>query len=260
MRLQGRTAVVTGGSSGIGEATARALSRRGARVCLLGRNGERLDAVAAEIRSRGRIVDVFPVDLSDFRATTSVARAILARIGTPDLLVNNAGAGQWRPLLDTSPEEAAQAMAVPYLAAFTMTRAFLGPMLSRGTGHIVNVTSVASFLAWPGAAAYTAARRALEGFNAALCAEVRGTGIGVTLAVFGTVESPYWEHNPGSRAHLPKRAAALRALTPDATAEAIVRGVEKGRRLVVKPTIFRLLFLLNAVVPQRVEAMMCDRS
>ena len=66
-----------------------------------------------------------------------------------------------------------------------------------------------------------------------------GSGIGVTLAVFGTVESRYWEHNPGSREQLPKRAAAMRALTPDETAEAILRGVEKGSRLLVKPTIFR---------------------
>jgi short-subunit dehydrogenase len=151
-------------------------------------------------------------------------------------------------------------MAVPYLAAFNITREFLGPMLSRGTGHIVNVTSVASYLAWPGAAAYTAARRALEGFNAALRAEVLGSGVGVTLAVFGTVESPYWEHNPGSRQQLPKRAAAMRGLTPDEVAEAILRGVEKGSRCVVRPRIFRLLFLLNAVFPRRVEAIMCQRS
>lgn len=260
MRVQGRTAVVTGASSGIGEATARALSSRGVRVSLLGRNRERLEAVAADIRSRGGVGDIFPVDLSDFRATASVAQAILTQIGTPDLLVNNAGAGRWLPLIETTPEEAAQMMAVPYLAAFNITREFLGPMLSRGTGHIVNVTSVASYLAWPGAAAYTAARRALEGFNAALRADVLGSGVGVTLAVFGTVESPYWEHNPGSRQQLPKRAAAMRALTPDEVAEAILRGVEKGSRCVVRPRIFRLLFLLNAVFPRRVEAIMSQRS
>ncbi len=72
-------------------------------------------------------------------------------------------------------------------AAFNLSREFVGPMRSRGHGQIVNVTSVASYLAWPGAVAYTAARRAIEGFNAALRADVHESGLRVMLAVFGTV-------------------------------------------------------------------------
>ena len=259
MQLKGRTAVVTGASSGIGEATAQALASRGAYVCLLGRNRVRLDAVAADIRTRGGTADTFPVDLADSGATASVAQTILTRAGTPDLLVNNAGAGRWLNIIDTKPEDAAQSMVVPYLAAFNLTRELLRPMLTRRTGHIVNVTSVASYLAWPGAAAYTAARRALEGFNASLRAELRGSGLGVTLAVFGTVETPYWEHNPGSREHLPKQASLIKPLAPVAAAEAIVRGVEKGSRRVVRPRIFIPILLLNALVPWTVEAVLSTR-
>lgn len=260
MQVQGRTAVVTGASSGIGEAVAQALAARGARVVLLARNRERLDVVAAGIRACGGTAEVFPVDLSDPSAVTAVAREVLARVGTPDLLVNNAGAGGWRRLIETSAEEASAAMAVPYFAAFNLTRELLGPMLGRGTGHIVNVTSVASYLAWPGAAAYTAARRALEGLHAALRAEVRGSGIGVTLAVFGVVETPYWQHNPGSREHVPRGAALFRTLTAEPAAQAILRGIEKESRSVVRPRVFRVVFLLNAAFPRLVEAILSQRS
>jgi short-subunit dehydrogenase len=150
-------------------------------------------------------------------------------------------------------------LAVPYLAALNLTREFLGPMLSRGHGEIVNVTSVASYLAWPGATAYTAARRAVEGFNAALRADVYGSAIGIMLAVFGTVETAYWEHNPGSRERLPKPAGRMRALSPEEAAAALVAGIEKGACTVVKPAIFRLLFMLNALFPAQTESIMCKR-
>lgn len=130
-------------------------------------------------------------------------------------------------------------------------------MLSRHRGHIVNVTSVAARLAWPGAAAYTAARWAMEGLTAALRADVYGSGVGVTLAMFGTVDSPYWEHNPGSRERLPAPAARQRALTVGEAAAAIVRGIEGDKRFVLRPAAFRLLFLMNALFPRRVEATLC---
>jgi hypothetical protein len=75
--------------------------------------------------------------------------------------------------------------------------------------------------------------------------------------VFGRVESPYWENNPGSRERLPRRAARIRPLTPDEAAAAIVAGIERGRRTVVAPRVFRLLFLLDALFPARTESMMC---
>ncbi len=111
-------------------------------------------------------------------------------------------------------------------------------MLDRQSGHIVNVTSVASRLAWPGAAAYTAARWAMEGFTAATRADVYGSGVGVTLAIFGTVESPYWAHNPGSRERLPASAERQRALTVQEAAAAIVHGMERSSALWCCPRSF----------------------
>jgi hypothetical protein len=76
--------------------------------------------------------------------------------------------------------------------------------------------------------------------------------------VFGTAETPYWEHNPGSRERLPKRAAGIRPLTPDDAAAAIVASIQNGKRIVVKPPIFRMFFLLNALFPVQTEALMCS--
>lgn len=257
MNLTGARAVVTGASSGIGEATASLLAARGAQVVLIARDRVRLQAVASHVRERGGRAEIHSGDLADGATVTSLARAILQTGPVPDILVNCAGAGRWRPVLETSAEEAAAMMAVPYLAAFNVTRELLGGMLDRRRGHIVNVTSVASRLAWPGAAGYTAARWAMEGFTAALRADVYGRGVGVTLAMFGTVESPYWTHNPGSRERLPASAARQRALTVGEAATAIVHGIERNERFVLRPSIFRWLFLLNTLFPARVEATLC---
>jgi hypothetical protein len=79
------------------------------------------------------------------------------------------------------------------------------------------------------------------------------------LAVFGTVETAYWENNPGSRERLPKPAAGMRALSPEEAATALMVGIQKGARVVVKPTIFRLLFLPNVLFPAQTESIMCKR-
>jgi uncharacterized protein len=251
---------VAGASSGIGEATARALAARGSHVLLLARNTDRLNAVANEIRRRGGKADAFTVDLSDPKAISSVAQELVSVHGSPHVLINNAGAGRWLPILQTPADEAAQMIAVPYLAAFNITRDLLPGMLARRSGHIVNVTSVAARLTWPGEVAYATARAAMEGFTNALRADIYDSGLGVTLAMFGTVETPYWEHNPGSRERLPKQAASMPTLNPEQVASAIVTAIEKGSRTVIVPASFRLLFLLNSLFPRQIEASMCQVS
>lgn len=242
--------LITGASSGIGEALAKRYGRTGAHVLLLARNVERLNAVADAIRESGGTATAFPIDLADANAVEETSAKIAREIGIPDVLINNAGAGRWLPLLKTTAKEALAMIEVPYLAAFSLTRAFLPYMLTRHSGAIACVTSPASYLAWPNANAYIAARHALKGFAEALRSEVRGTGISVTLVVLGTVETPYWEHNPGSRENLPKTNPALvPTLTPEQAAEVILAGVEARKRTVVKPAIFRALFLLNALAP-----------
>jgi uncharacterized protein len=247
--------LVTGASSGIGAATARRFGASGARVLLLARNEERLDEVASAIRKKGGTATPYPIDLADADAIAKLSSRIEREAGTPDVLINNAGAGRWLAVGDTSAQEALAMIAVPYLAAFNLTRAFLPKMVARRSGAIACVTSPASYLVWPNAAAYTAARQALAGFTESLRADLKGTGISVTLVVLGVVETPYWEHNPGSREHVPVMSPMLaKPLTSEQAAEAIFAGIEQRRRTVVKPAIFRALFLLNAIAPRLVAS------
>jgi short-subunit dehydrogenase len=253
--------LVTGASSGIGEATAKRYAASGARVLLLARTAERLGRVAEDIRREGGTATAFPVDLSDAKAIDEVSARIAREAGTPDILINNAGAGRWLPLIETTPEEALAMIEVPYLAAFNLTRAFLPQMLARRSGTIACITSPASYLTWPNACAYTAARHALAGFTEALRSEVKGTGVSVTLVVLGPVESPYWEHNPGSREHVPAvNPILVPTLSVEDAARAIVDGTERRRRVVVKPAIFRALFLLNALAPGLVASQLRGAS
>jgi NADP-dependent 3-hydroxy acid dehydrogenase YdfG len=250
----GKIALITGASSGIGAATARALADAGARVLLVARRAGDLERVAASIGTGA--AGIYPVDLASAPAVTQMAERIGSTVGTPDIIVNNAGAGQWKFVDETTPEEAVQMMAVPYFATFYVTRAFLPDMLRRNTGHIVNVSSVGSRFVWPGATAYLAARWAVRGFTEALRADLTGTGIGVTLYESGVVQSPYWEHNPGSLERVPKMGKLVPELTPEAAARAIVRGIEREQKLVVVPFMMRLTYWEHALFPGVVQWLM----
>ncbi|HUW74304.1 MAG TPA: SDR family NAD(P)-dependent oxidoreductase [Methyloceanibacter sp.] len=253
--MTSKLVLITGASSGIGEAAAKRYGAAGAHVLLLARNAERLFSVAHAIREAGGTATALPIDLVDLEATKEVTTRIEGEIGTPDVLVNNAGAGRWLPLIDTSPEEARTMIDVPYLAAFNLTRAFTPAMIARARGSLVFITSPASYLAWPNASAYIAARRALAGFAEALQSELKGTGVSVTLVVLGTVETPYWGNNPGSRENLPATDPRLiPTLTPEQAAQAIFAGAEAKRPFVVKPAIYRALFVMNALFPKTVAS------
>jgi short-subunit dehydrogenase len=254
MDPRGKTALITGASSGIGAATARALADAGARVHLVARRAADLEKVAGSIGSGA--ATTYPVDLSSASAVAQLAERISSAVGTPDIIVNNAGAGQWKFVDETTPEEAVQMMAVPYFATFYVTHAFLPGMLRRNTGHIVNVSSVGSRFVWPGATAYIAARWAVRGFTEALRADLAGTGIGVTLFESGVVRSPYWEHNPGSRERVPRMGRLVPELTPEAVAAAIVRGIEHEQKLVVVPLMMKLTYWQHAVFPGVVQWLM----
>ena len=248
--MTAKLVLVTGASSGIGEATAKRFGAMGAHVLLIARNAERLQGVAQGIREAGGTATTFPLDLQSSEATKDAAARIEAEIGTPDVLINNAGAGRWLPLADTPLDEAHAMIDVPYLAAFNLTHAFLARMIARGTGSLVYVTSPAAYLAWPNASGYIAARRAVAGLAEALQSELKPTGVSVILAVLGSVETPYWEHNPGSLKNMPENPPFVRNLTADEAAEAIVQGVARKKNFVIKPGVYRALFVLNALFPK----------
>lgn len=256
MDVNSKTALITGASSGIGAAMAKELAKKGARVILLARNEARLQQVQSEINASGAQAHYYVIDLADPDMVAHVATQIRTELGTPDILINNAGKGQWKFIHETSADEAWQMMEVPYFAAFNLTRAFLPEMLKRNSGHIVNISSVSSRFVWPGATAYHAARWAMKGFNEALRADLHGTNIGVTLFESGVVESEYWQHNPGSRERVPKIAKMIPNLKPEQVAIAIVNGIEKNKRRIVIPFMMKTVCWQHFFFPGIVQWLM----
>jgi short-subunit dehydrogenase len=256
MNVSNKTALITGASSGIGAEMAKELAAKGAEVILLARNEDKLKKIESEIKEMGGRAKYYVVDLADAEMVSYVASQIKTEIGIPDILINNAGAGKWKFIYETSSDEAWQMMEVPYFAAFNLTRAFLPEMLKRDSGHIVNVSSVSSRFVWPGATAYHAARWALKGFNEALRADLYHTNIRVILFESGVIESEYWANNPGSRERVPKIAKMIPNLKPAHVAKAIVQGIEKNKRLIVIPFMMKTIYWQHFFFPQIVQWLM----
>jgi uncharacterized protein len=251
VRIDGRTVLVTGASSGIGASVARRFAERGAtRVVLVARTKEKLDALAAEIGERARTV---ALDCGDREAVARTAAAIEDEIGVPDILVNCAGAGHAYFFEQTPPEEFERMMAAPFFAGAYVTRAFLPGMLSRRSGVVCNVGSPIAYTAWPGAAGYATARWAFRGLTEALRSELHGTGVKMVSVVPTTVDSGYFEHNPGFEKSIPGISKLTGTLQPDEVAVAIVRAVEREKREVFVPFRLRLLIAQSRFFPRLTE-------
>ena len=253
MHINGRLVLITGASSGIGAATARAVARAGGRPILVARTRSALEAVAAEIRAAGGQTWVYPADLADPAAVEEAASQIMREVGVPDILIHSAGAGRWLFVEETTAAEAMQMMAAPYFTAFYTTRAFLPAMLQRRSGHIVAINSPVSRCVWPGATGYAAARWALRGFTEALRADLHGTGLRVTAVVPGLVTSAYFDHNRGALERAPKIGRLVPSLTPEQVAAGSLWAIEHNRREHVMPLMLRLFYWLHGLAPGLVE-------
>jgi short-subunit dehydrogenase len=254
--LKGKLVLVTGASSGIGASVALEAAGKGAHVILVARNEKRLKEVAARIKETGAAAHVFPSDLADTRGVDKMTAWVQRTIGTPHVLVNNAGGGEWLYLDETSPEDCRQMMTLPALAAMQITRAFLPDMRARKQGHIVNITSVGGFMAWPGATAYTVARWAMRGFSEALSVDLARSGVSVTLAVFAKVNTPYFTSHPGSEERIPKAQKMMRVLTAKEAGRTVIKGILRGRSLVAAPFMLRLVLFQARCFPGATRRLM----
>jgi short-subunit dehydrogenase len=232
MKLLGRTVLITGASSGIGEAVARAAHARGATVLLVARGETKLKALSTELGVRAHH---YTCDVGDAEAVAELAEAVARDSHQVEVVINNAGAGRWVSIEDTEPNELLDMAKVPYLAALLVTRAFVGGMLSRRSGWFVTVNSGVSRAVWPGAVGYASARWALRGLDLALKSDLKGSGVGATEIVLGTVSSNYFANNPGSEDKLPKIARIVPTVTPEQVGEAICKAIERKRGTVIMP-------------------------
>jgi len=253
VEVNGRTILITGASSGIGAATARAVARAGGHAVVVARTKPKLDELVAEIEGAGGRATAYELDCSDREAVAREVARIEQEVVTPDVLVNNAGAGRFLFFEETPPEEFERMMSAPFYSTVYMTRALLPGMLARGSGLIVNINTPVAFVAWPAAAGYASARWALRGLNDSLSADLDGTGVKVTQVVPGKVASTYFEHNPGAEDGIPGMARLVRTLTPEDVADAIVGAIRSEKRLVFTPFMLRVMMLQARMFPRLVR-------
>jgi NAD(P)-dependent dehydrogenase (short-subunit alcohol dehydrogenase family) len=178
-RLDGRVAVVTGASRGVGRVVAARLAGHGASVALGGRNVDDLAAVEREIRADGGTARAIPLDVSQLDSAQAFAREVERALGTPSILVNNAAIlGPLTPLTEGDPLEWAQMMAINVTGSYFMTRLLLPAMLQQGWGRIVNVSSAAGLIPpVPLMSGYSTSKVALNHFTRCLAAELQGSGV-----------------------------------------------------------------------------------
>ena len=188
-QLNGRTAVITGASKGLGKAMALALAAEGARVALVSRDASLLNQVAAEISAAGGRAQAFPADVTVEEQVRQVEKAVAAEFGKVNILINNAGINVRKPVQDFSLDEWRRVMDTSVTAAFLMCRSFVPLMTSVGYGRILNLTSIMAWVSLPGRTAYSAAKSALLGMTRALALELASEGItanGISPGPFAT--------------------------------------------------------------------------
>ncbi len=201
-RLEGRVALVTGASKGLGKAMALALARAGASVALVARGREPLERAAAEARALGAEAQAFPADVSDEPAVAQLAKDVIARFGRLHILINNAGINLRKPVTDYTLEEWRRVIEVNLVGPFLMCRAFVPHLKGQGYGRIINVCSNQSHVSMPQRTPYAASKAGLLGFTRALALELAPEGITVVAispGVFLTEINEAWMNDPEIR-------------------------------------------------------------
>ncbi len=193
MNLEGSRCVVTGGSTGIGLATARQLAAAGGRVAICARTAETLEAAATELRETGAEILPLRVDVSQEEEVDSLVRAVNEAWGGADLLVNNAGIGVFGTFVDLDIDDYDRVFGVNVRGLFLCSRAFAPGMVEQGGGVIVNVASLAGKNAFAGGAIYSASKHAVMGMSKSMMLDLRPHGVRVLTVCPGTVYTPFFD-------------------------------------------------------------------
>ena len=198
-KLEGRIALVTGASRGLGKAMSIALSEAGAKLALVSRDVAKLEETAAEIRQRGGHADVFRADVADEKSVLALEQEVASRLGKVQILINNAGVNVRKSITDFTLDEWNFVLGTNLTSVFLMCRSFVPHMKGTGYGRILNMTSIMSHISLPGRAAYSSSKAGLIGMTKAIALELAQEGItvnGISPGPFATEMNAVLMQNP----------------------------------------------------------------
>ena len=248
--LGGKTAVVTGASSGIGRAAALELARRGANIVLAARRAERLEAVVRECAALGVRATAVVADVT----SRDDCRRLIEGAGDVDILVNNAGFAVFDAIEAAKAEDLEAMMETNYFGTVWCTQAALPRMLARGAGTIVNVSSIAGIMGYARMGGYCATKFAIIGFTEALRDEVIGRGVRVALVCPGTTDSEFFTR--AERGKMPGASRLIPAVRPERVARAIADSAEDGHYRRIVPPAAALYMRMKEMFPRFAHLLM----
>lgn len=230
--IQNKVAVVTGGSEGIGKGIAKALVKHGAKVILVSRSQDKLDAAVAEL---GGDTHAVSADLSNPASVKQAMESVEQQWGRVDILVNNVGGGTFKPLDMQSTDEALLPVALPLQAAVAATHAVVPGMMKRKQGHLVNLTSPAGYIPFANMMPYVAARHAMVGLSFSMHEELKAFNVGSTLFCPAQVNTGYFQHNDADIDWYPKGSKLFPVLEPEVVGEQVVKAIKRNKREAIYP-------------------------
>jgi short-subunit dehydrogenase len=245
MTFAGQVAVITGASSGIGWALAKALAAERCKVGLIARRREQLEALAQEIGQAGGSAAVAPADVGDRAQVLGAVQEVSAQLGPVDLLIANAGVGAPTLLEPVNVADIEKMFRVNVLGVVYAIEAVLPGMLQRGRGHLAAVSSLGAYKGLPGESAYCASKAAVNTYMEGLRIHLRGRGIAVTTICPGFIKTPMTDVN---KFHMPWLMQA------DEAARRIVRALRRRRKVYNFPWQTTLLMKVTSWLPDWVLA------
>ncbi|HVW79895.1 MAG TPA: SDR family NAD(P)-dependent oxidoreductase [Mycobacteriales bacterium] len=241
MKLTNAVVVVTGASRGIGAEVARQAAAKGARLGLLARNADELRELAAALPTKSVVV---PVDVTEVEALVGALQRVREELGPIDVLVNNAGIGAYGPFVDGGAADLAKLWPVNVQAVANAMAAVLPDMQARGSGVIVNMTSIAGRIGAPGEAAYCASKFAVIGLSETVRAEVAPYGVKICLVNPGPVATSFGE----ARGH-PYDRSFPKPVSAAHVAKRTIRAIERGTPEIFIPRWLRPSLVVKTLAP-----------
>jgi short-subunit dehydrogenase len=250
MRISGKTALVTGASSGIGRDTAIDLARRGATVAICARRLDRLEETLLECRKHAPKSQAYPGDVRDRTQVARIVAAARADLGPIDILVNNAGVSAYHLFTEAPEEQFEELMRANYFSAVYFTRELIPSMIQRRSGAVVFVSSFAGRIATWRHTAYSASKFAMTGFAEALYYEVKSRGVHVAVIQPGAIRTEMFDKGPGFE-HL-RHVVEPQFVGTEVVTRAIAKAIEKERFELFAPARYAIVWKLRALFPRAI--------